>query len=170
LFVEVSQIAPEGLPVDRALVLSPLLQSGGEPAPVSDIRLAGRFGRVRGDFVFRGSIEAVIHLNCSRCLAVFPFPVRGSCHRIYRAGPLAARRDEGDFDDEDLALTPFDGVRIDLDEMVREQIYLWLPLKPLCRENCAGFCPRCGANRNAEPCGCPEEPAGSEPLTLKIRF
>jgi uncharacterized protein len=34
-------------------------------------------------------------------------------------------------------------------------LVLGLPLKPLCREECLGFCPQCGKNRNEGPCGCP---------------
>jgi uncharacterized protein len=77
---------------------------------------------------------------------------------------------EGEIEEEDLALTPFDGFHIDLPEIAREQIYLLLPLKPLCREMCAGLCPRCGANRNLETCGCSEDLQGGDPLTLKMPF
>ena len=62
----------------------------------------------------------------------------------------------------------YEGDRLDLGEVIREQVLLGLPLKPLCREDCQGLCPRCGKNRNAGPCGCtPEEEAGDarlEPL------
>ena len=62
----------------------------------------------------------------------------------------------------------YQGDRLDLGEVVREQVLLGLPLKPLCREDCQGLCPRCGKNRNAGPCGCtPEEEEGDprlEPL------
>ena len=62
----------------------------------------------------------------------------------------------------------YDGDRLDLGEVVREQVLLALPLKPLCREDCRGLCPRCGQNRNLGPCGCPppEEPGDPrlEPL------
>ena len=44
--------------------------------------------------------------------------------------------------------------------MVREQIFLTVPMKPLCREDCQGRCPRCGADLNAGACGCP--PAEAE--------
>jgi uncharacterized protein len=49
-----------------------------------------------------------------------------------------------------------DGV-IDLRELVREQLYLQLPMKPLCRESCAGLCPVCGTNLNTGSCECSYE-------------
>ena len=45
-----------------------------------------------------------------------------------------------------------------LNEVLREQFYLALPMKPLCREDCAGLCPRCGTNRNTGSCSCVTEP------------
>ena len=46
-------------------------------------------------------------------------------------------------------------------EMIREQIFLTLPMKRLCREACAGLCPTCGVNRNTRPCSCPPVETGS---------
>ena len=50
---------------------------------------------------------------------------------------------------------PLKGDRIDLGPMVREALVLELPLAPVCREDCAGLCPTCGADRNAGGCDCP---------------
>ena len=46
---------------------------------------------------------------------------------------------------------------IDLGEVMREQFFLALPMKPLCRPDCKGLCPICGANRNRQQCECREE-------------
>ena len=48
----------------------------------------------------------------------------------------------------------YDKDRIDLGEIVREQILLEVPLRRLCREDCRGLCPSCGVNRNTEACDC----------------
>jgi uncharacterized protein len=49
---------------------------------------------------------------------------------------------------------------VDLGPMVRDALVLELPMAPLCREDCAGLCPQCGANRNEGPCACvaPRDP------------
>ena len=166
MFIEVNKIAPGGLEIDGPLSLPPGRQGVGDPARVAEVGLAGRFERVGADITFRGRVRATVTLVCSRCLLPFQQNLDGACHLIYRAGPLPlSRRDD---DEVDLALTPFDGQRIDLDELATEQIYLLLPLKPLCRSSCKGLCPRCGTNRNLAECGCPRDPEGPEPLTLKI--
>ncbi len=43
---------------------------------------------------------------------------------------------------------------IDLNDLLREQFYLALPMKPLCKNDCRGICPQCGANRNLTKCDC----------------
>ena len=56
--------------------------------------------------------------------------------------------------DDDLETSYYRDDQIDLNELLREQFYLALPMKPLCREDCQGLCPVCGINRNTATCGC----------------
>ena len=168
MFIEVNKIPPEGLRADRDLGRRALAIEGGEPAPLDGVRLEGWFRRAGGDVVFRGQVRAGVTLNCSRCLAPYHLDVQSPCTRLFRPGPLGSGPRDRELDEEELALTPFDGVRIDLAEMAQEQIYLMVPLKPLCREQCQGLCSRCGADRNLAPCGCPETAQSAEPLRLKI--
>jgi DUF177 domain-containing protein len=168
LFIEVNKIPPEGLEVDQLLALPPILQSNGELAPLEGVKLAGALHRLDSDIEFRGQVEGVVSLICSRCLVPFKLKLGGACHRIFRPGALGRPESEHALVEEDLALTPFDGVRIDLTEMAREQMYLAVPLKPLCRETCRGICPRCGADRNSASCNCPEETSDLSPLTSKL--
>jgi uncharacterized protein len=55
---------------------------------------------------------------------------------------------------DELGLTEYSGDAIDLGQMMREQFYLALPMKPLCMPDCKGLCPVCGKNRNRETCSC----------------
>jgi uncharacterized protein len=56
---------------------------------------------------------------------------------------------------------------VNLEAIVREQVLLTLPLKPLCRETCQGLCPRCGADLNRETCNCRRDEAASPWTALK---
>ena len=56
--------------------------------------------------------------------------------------------------DRDEEAYPLTGDELDLEPLARDAVLLELPLAPLCREDCAGLCPTCGANRNHEECGC----------------
>jgi uncharacterized protein len=46
-----------------------------------------------------------------------------------------------------------------LEDVLREQVLLSLPVRTLCKPDCKGLCPRCGANRNLQPCSCDEGPS-----------
>lgn len=66
----------------------------------------------------------------------------------------AADDDGPEVPEEDLDLFPFDGERIDLEPLFREQFVLAIPYAPLCAETCKGLCPQCGIDRNTGSCTC----------------
>lgn len=82
------------------------------------------------------------------------------------AGLLESMDHEGGIhlekDDMDTSFLPAGAQVLVVDEVVREQVLLDLPLRVLCRDDCKGLCPRCGADRNAEPCGCGADAGGSD--------
>jgi uncharacterized protein len=85
-------------------------------------------------------------------------PREGSEHGRHKKAPRHGHEDvELDGTEvaaDDLGLTEYSGDEIDLGQMMREQFYLALPMKPLCRQDCQGLCPVCGKNRNRETCSC----------------
>jgi uncharacterized protein len=122
-------------------------------------------------------VSSVIEVTCSRCLEPFTVPVyvdvttrfvspedfaKVTEETAARTGRLKAG-DAGEDEDEAggaehvLGLAEYRDAKIDLGEVVREQLYLALPMKPLCREDCKGLCPVCGVNRNRETCTCQQE-------------
>jgi uncharacterized protein len=56
-----------------------------------------------------------------------------------------------------MAVSVFDGEAIDLDEIVKEQIFLAVPTRALCKSDCLGICPKCGNDRNTGECGCEQK-------------
>lgn len=109
-----------------------------------------------------GRVKTELELACSRCLEPYRMPIdREFDLRYLPAGAAATQgeraddEDEGDeVEDDDVAITFYRDEQIDLNELLREQFYLALPMKPLCREDCHGICPQCGTNRNTAPCDC----------------
>ncbi len=107
---------------------------------------------------FEGGIEAAGTVTapwegiCRRCAEPVSGELRISVHE--RFGEPAG----GTTADEDFY--PIVEDTIDLGPLVRDAVVLELPMAPLCREDCAGLCPQCGANRNEGTCGCvaPRDP------------
>lgn len=98
----------------------------------------------------RGTINALIREVCNRCLEEFSLPLTVEfAENFQQTNGLEV--DDG----EDL--TYFEGDYIDIADVVRENLLLAQPLKPLCSENCKGLCPHCGVNLNNTKCDCIRE-------------
>ena len=61
----------------------------------------------------------------------------------------------------------YEGETVDCDPLIYEQIVLQIPMKALCREDCRGLCPRCGANLNLSSCSCPDRDVDERLAVLK---
>jgi uncharacterized protein len=125
-----------------------------------EARLAGpvtgqvRLHRTNQGVFADGTVEVPVELECSRCLKPFAatvvFPLREQFYPTIDVNigvPLPTPNDELAF--------PIDHNHIlDLREAIRQNLVLALPIKALCKEDCAGLCPQCGKDLNAGPCNC----------------
>ena len=107
----------------------------------------------------RGQLRGEILFSCSRCLEVFPEPIETSFDLLLKIGPPPAADLDVELSAEEMLEEYFQGDDLNLDSLLREQILLAVPLKPLCREDCLGLCRQCGSNLNLKPCSC-TAPAG----------
>ena len=102
-----------------------------------------------------GSLQTVIELSCSRCLERFAIPVDSTFDLLYvPASSQPTTTDEREVEEDDLDTSYYRDGAIDLADLVREQLYLALPMKPLCEEACRGLCSQCGTNLNSGSCSC----------------
>jgi len=112
------------------------------------------------DVLVRGALSGKLKLTCSRCLETFEAKVAADFDLLLLPRPEQTTSRE-ELTPEDLDLDYYSGEVVDLESLLKEQIVLMVPLKPLCAEDCRGLCPRCGANLNRESCNCLEiKPAG----------
>lgn len=149
-------------PAERFPVLREMALRGEAsfPGPIAS-RL--RLQRVSELIEVEGTVACTVRLSCARCLAAFDFPIAAEIRLAYGRRPPAVEAPEEpeDFDPEEVDLLPFSGEEIDLAAGVQEEIVLALPIRALCREDCRGLCPHCGADLNRGPCACPpQEEAG----------
>jgi DUF177 domain-containing protein len=101
-----------------------------------------------------GRVTGALELDCSRCLEPFAVPVDSAFDLLFLPAAENAGTGEREVAEEDLGVSYYRDDVIDLGEIMREQFYLALPMKPLCRTDCLGLCPVCGRNRNLETCSC----------------
>lgn len=103
----------------------------------------------------RGEFTAGITGECNRCLQTIDLDLKRGFHLTYLA-PDAERfaKEEVELDSSELEVAYLESPYLPLHEMIREQVYLALPMKLLCMADCRGLCPHCGANLNEVECGC----------------
>ncbi len=117
--------------------------------------------RLREHIQITGRIEGSIEVVCHRCLKDFGYPLKEDVEIYLVEEDQAPEEEETELDLEELEYEFFDGEIIDIDQLVAEQIFLALPVKVLCTDDCKGICPSCGANLNDEPCRCEVKSSGS---------
>ena len=121
----------------------------------SPVSLKGEYVFDSGTVTVNGVIEAEVEDRCSRCGKPVLVPLRM---------PFSERFTKNGAD-EDGESYEFSGDVVCLDRMVMDQIFLSYPMTPLCREDCKGLCPVCGADRNVTDCGC-ASPAPENPFAV----
>lgn len=119
--------------------------------PFVSFDLSRRLNEVR----IAGRVVAAFETVCDRCLA----SVECKCDelvdlRYLPRSEAQTLEDERELGEQDLIYGSYDGGTIDLTDVVREQIFLFIPSKLLCREDCRGLCPACGINLNVRQCDC----------------
>jgi uncharacterized protein len=106
------------------------------------------------DIRLRGTLSASLELNCARCLEPVAQNVTRDFDLLYRPLGTDAGRDELSVTDAEAEIGYYQGEGLLLEDVLREQVLLAVPLKVTCREDCKGLCPHCGKNLNQEQCSC----------------
>jgi len=137
--------------------------SSGAPSPALEIRVQAQ--KMGEDLQVEGEIRGEFSLECSRCLARYCHPLRESFRLVLEpagsrvpADPeaAAALARDGLCVEDEFETGWYQGGVLELDDVCFEVISLALPVKPLCQEDCAGLCTRCGANLSEGACSCEE--------------
>ena len=110
-----------------------------------NVLITGEIYKIKDSLTFSGKLEYVITVECARCLKEFDKKIETKF--------LADLVEEEDMESDNLQMVITDGT-IKMDEAIKQLIYLSMPMKSLCRDDCKGICPNCGVNLNEETCQC----------------
>jgi uncharacterized protein len=169
LTIEVSKIPLEGQDIDTSFT--------GAEAHVQDedaFKFEGGAVRVHVDRDDEQTVHVKGHLNvrlgleCNRCLDPISFVLDQDVDLFFlphREGE--GEEDEVELSERDLVVAYYRGDRLDLGDLVREQLFLSVPMKRLCQDACQGLCLSCGVNRNKSRCECVVETVDARLVPLK---
>jgi len=123
----------------------------------------GRVRLMRTDrsILVKGTLHTEVEVTCSRCLSLFSCPLTLNIEEEYFPITDVVSGASLPLPEEPGCFTIDEHHVIDLTEAIRQYALLAIPMKPLCRGDCAGLCPNCGHNLNQGPCDC--SPRETEP-------
>lgn len=170
LIVDLKKVTEEGETLDRAVPLAALDRATNDFRVPQPIRLSARVLPLE-DGVYRlyGELQAGLDVDCGRCLEPVTIVVGEKLELMYvprtremASGDTAgtagsarpAKNGDRELEDDEMAVSYYQENELDLGQLIWEQLYLALPMRPLCKDACVGLCPRCGVNRNVEQCDC----------------
>jgi uncharacterized protein len=164
---KVSELERE--PVEFDLELKPgAVDYGEEAEQIGNLATSGRAEVIhehRGpheivpDIRLKGRFEGTFQVPCARCIEPVEIPLAAEFDLIFR--PVGADSDapERSITASETEIGYYQGDSLSLEDVLREQVLLSLPVRTLCKPDCKGLCPRCGANRNLKPCSCDDGPS-----------
>ncbi len=162
--INVSGLLKSSLGSKRNYTVSDTIKISG-----SDSLVQGEVWLTRTDrgILLKAELRTEVEVTCSRCLSPFRSPLTLSIEEEYfpvtdmvSGASLSLPEEPGYFVIDERHI-------LDLTEAVRQYALLVIPMKPLCREECAGLCPTCGHDVNQGPCDCPSQ--GLDPCWSRLR-
>jgi uncharacterized protein len=162
MFLDIKEL--ELYPLDFEEEFQPdVIDLGGEARQFTPLKTAGHADVVEEhhgkhevikDLRLRGRLSTGLQLQCARCLEPVQQDVIRDFELLYRPLGADAGRDELSVTAAEAEIGYYQGDGIQLEDVLREQVLLALPLKVTCREDCKGLCLHCGMNLNEEKCSC----------------
>ncbi len=155
-------------PIEFDLELPPgALDFGGEAEQTGPLATAGRaevLHEHRGprdivaDIRLRGRFAGNFQVPCARCVEPVEIPLSAEFDLIFRPAGADAEAPERSITAPETEIGYYQKDSLWLEDVLREQVLLSLPVRTLCKPDCKGLCPRCGENRNSQACHCEEGP------------
>ena len=156
MLISLARLPKEGAPFEHQYQAGELEVSAHEFELSEPPRIAGRVTRSGLDVRVTGTLKAALTVPCDRCLQNVPFQLDQPVNLAFV--PLEAERPahgEVELHAGDLEFSYYENEELDMDQLIREQLELALPVRVLCRDDCRGLCAQCGADLNTDPCDCP---------------
>jgi uncharacterized protein len=164
MLIEIREL--ERHPIDFEERLAPgVIDLGLDFRQSGDLRAKGRAQLVReqhgkhhhiNDIRVAGELAATVEVSCARCLEPIVRDLTKTFDLLYRPQGSDAGREELSVTAAEAEIGYYQGEGLLLEDVLREQVLLALPLRAICRDDCKGLCAHCGQNLNQAQCNCAE--------------
>ena len=168
MFITVRELELHGVAFDES-VPPGRIDFGGEVVQVQKLVIRGSAELMAAEIRMRGLFRTAVEVPCARCLEPTRRELQMDFDLFYRPIATIAKNEEIEITADDLDVGFYHGDGLLLEDVIKEQILLALPMKNVCRPDCSGLCPRCGQNQNLADCGC-KPPSGDLRWTPLAKF
>ena len=175
MFIEIRELALH--PLDFEEEISPdVMDLGEDIQQIGVLKSSGRAQLIEeqhgkhekiDDIRLSGELSTRLEVLCARCLDRVVVPVKRKFDLLYRPQGTDAGKEELSVTATEAEIGYYQGEGLLLEDALREQVLLSIPLKAVCREECRGLCLHCGKNLNTEQCDCAEPREDPRWLALK---
>lgn len=162
MFLSIKEMEVRKVRFDETFQPGEIDFSGAEvqqSGPLHADGIAELLANTDGEVRIRGHLQVEMESDCDRCLGRARFPIDSRFDLFYRPSAALAGDEEEAIDEGEAEMGFYEGAGIELEDILREQILLLLPMQRVCSPDCRGICPVCGRNRNEISCDCRVEPA-----------
>jgi len=169
VFLDVKELAVRKLRIRKSYAPGALDLRSREFRQLEPLEVRATAELVDGQIRIWGTLHTRLEMVCARCLEPVGEEISREFDLYYRAMSEIAREEEFHLKDADTEIAFFEGDGLFLADVLAEQVNLALPMKVICRSDCRGLCPHCGASLNNEECRC-EAPSGDERMAPLARI
>ncbi|MBI4614940.1 MAG: DUF177 domain-containing protein [Planctomycetes bacterium] len=156
--VPVKNIPPGGRDLSDEVPFADLGIEGADWVAQGPVYVRARATKSHEEVTVRGRLAVELQVECCRCLSPCVHEVSSDFEVYFEPCPEPLAPDEPLPPGPSLGMEYYTGHVVDLTSTLRDALVLAVPSRLLCRPDCAGLCPRCGADRNEGPCRCTPSP------------
>jgi uncharacterized protein len=157
MFLSVKEMEQRKIRFDETLAAGQLEFASENLEQVTPLHAVGSAEMLKntgGELRIQGRYTVELKAQCDRCLVEARFPLDAGFDLFYQPASNIARDEEIEIDEGEAEIGFYEHGGLELEDILREQILLALPMKRVCSEDCKGICPVCGKNRNQSDCDC----------------
>lgn len=158
MFLDIKELAVRKIRIRKSYPPGSLDFHSGEFTQLEPLEVRATAELVDEQIRVHGHLHTRLEMVCARCLEPVTEEISRDFDLFYSPLASVAREEEVQLKPADTEIAFFDGDGLFLADVLSEQVNLSLPMKVICRSDCRGLCPHCGANLNAEDCRCESHP------------
>jgi len=166
MIIDIDKLPKDGLELRRNFEFPSLDLVEEDAVLLQPVQTEVSIKRIEEEVWIKGRVKTVLSFICGRCLTPFEFPVDSKFDLVFLPEEMQELKEE--FDDQDADRLFYQSRRIDVREVILEQLNLTFPARPLCSPGCEGLCAVCGKIRREGACGCQVKGRDARLEPLKI--